>query len=170
MNNEVSYRNEKKEPEKGRSEDISDKYDIKSQMLKVETKVAKAMTADVIKAHIPEEKRMEIVEMISNAYHARAMQETMARNAYEWTYDEKTHTWTNKRDEKTFKQIMKDAETTFNMFIVKMEAYALLQRNDSRNWLLKVLNDTKEEEEDEEEQKNWIAKAKELFKPNEQTP
>lgn len=160
-------------PEKKISEDI----ELKNELFQVKGSLKKNITQDYTLAHLNKDEREFITENYQNAEFAKNIIERFGDKGWRFVWDEKTMDWVRNSDgmpikvpisDKEKAYIQKLANRTFEFFMIRPHMMAVLNRNRSENFLVKLLG--KKDNEDEEskpmamlDQKSFVDKIKDAF-------
>lgn len=153
-----------------RSREIADEYDIKGELIRVNSKsIRDSLTKDLIMAKIPQDKKDVIVEMTANAYYARRIQELMAIRATKWEWDKEEDKWTREHiSKKDRDKIMRHAEITFESYMIRMQTLSVINRNERGNWIIEILTDQYKEDEPVPEPEGLWNRVKAKLRPKEE--
>ena len=125
------------------------KLDLIKYTSQVQSDINTNITSDFVLAKLNEQDKTAIIEMTDNAYHAKKILLQIAKNYKQNTWNPTTKQWEITpitKEHPIYKKIQKIANKTFNMYMIKMQMIALLNRNVEKNHLINILAQRQEED------------------------
>lgn len=123
----------------------------KLELLKFTTQVAddtliKNVTSDFVLAKLADKDKEAVVEMLHNAYFARRVIDKCATHQ-RWKWDDAQKEWyKSPLTDREVHYIRTNAQATFDTFMTRLKTIAIVNRNVSNNWLLRLVTGYQEEE------------------------
>ena len=154
---------------------VTEEIELKNELFKVKGSLRHNITADYTLGHLSKDEREFITENYQNAEFAKSILTRFQDKGYNYEFDNEKMDWKKNSDGVPAKIRINDneknyikalANRTFEFFMVKPHMIAILGRNRSENFIVKLLGKHKDDNEDEMPmagmtQKSFLDKMKE---------
>lgn len=160
---------------------ITEEIELKNELFQVKGSLKKNITQDYTLAHLNKDEREFIIENYQNAEFGKSIIERYANKGWRYVWDEDKMDWKKDKDGVYIKElisneerkyIQKLANRTFEFFMIRPHMIAILNRNKSDNFLVKLLGKSNDEDEENKpmamlDQKSFIEKIRDNLGRNE---